>query len=103
MKRPFMSSICGALLVWAAFDDVLAVQTPDPDDDIAAAMDNDCLRDAKVNVQAVAETERIMCSCPPSSATTAIRLGPVEGGTAVSRSEPCRLLDPLYLFMSLQC
>src|SRR5262245_29585377 len=39
MKRHVLSWVCGALLFCAASDDVLAAQTPDPDDDITAAVE----------------------------------------------------------------
>src|SRR6516225_10207397 len=101
MKRQVLSCICGALLIWTAFDDVIAAQTPDPDDDIAAALDNDYLQDATLSVLARAEAQRIMCTCPPHSAA----IGPSAAKTGAS-AQPCgsrRLADLLYLFMSLQC
>jgi hypothetical protein len=101
MKRQVLSWICGALLFWAAFDDVLAAQTPDLDDDIAAALDNDCLQDAPLNVLARREAQRIMRTCPPHSVSLGPRAGQARSSDPPSGSR--RLADPLYLFMSLQC
>jgi hypothetical protein len=101
-KRQVLSFLCTALLLWAAFDDVVAAQTPNLDDDIAAALDNDCLCDASVNVLARAETERIMRTCPPQAGTIAIRPTPRMTGS-VRPSEACRFSDSLFCFMSLQC
>jgi hypothetical protein len=76
-------------LFWAAFDDVLAAQTPNLDDDIAAALDNDCLCNASVNVLARAETERIMRTCPPHGGTIAIHPAARMPG-CILPSEACR-------------
>jgi len=100
MKRQFLSWICGALLVWTAFDDVIAAQTPEPDDDIAAALDNDCLQDAPLNVLARREAQRIMCTCPPRSVSLGPRAAKARASAPPNGSR--RPADPLYLFMSLQ-
>jgi hypothetical protein len=98
MKWYILSYLCATLLFWAAFNDVLAAQTPEVDDDIAAAMDNDFLQCAPVNV-------------PPRAIANPLRLDrahdDMAGGRAALRT-PClqqsvaSLTDPLYQFMSLQ-
>ena len=103
MKRQVLSWICGALLFWAAFDDVLAAQTPDLDDDIAAALDNDCLQGVPLNVLARAETQRMMCTGTPHLATIALSPRAATARASAPPSGSRRLADPLYLFMSLQC
>ncbi len=94
MKRRFVP-ICGALLLWAAFDDVLAAQTPEPDDDLAAALDNDCVQYAPVMVPARAETS------VPVAADIDIPLG-LTATVRPSIDHAFSLADPLYVFMSLQ-
>jgi hypothetical protein len=98
LKRRFVTSICAALLVWAALDDVLAAQTPEADDDVAAAQDNDCLQCAPVKVPARTEA-RLVYSVPLAAD---IGAAPSPAATAGSVGGSCPLCDPLYLFMSLQ-
>ncbi len=94
MKLRFVTSICAVLLVWAAIDDALAAQTPELDDDVAAALDNDCLQCAPVEVLARVEGLPIY-SVPAVAHSPASTNGGLSGD-----SYP--LSDPLYLFMSLQ-
>jgi hypothetical protein len=93
MRRRFATWLCGALLLWAAFDDVLAAQTPEPDDDLAAALDNDYVQLAPVRV-----LSRAVASVPLAGDIDI----PVSSTTAFRRDHSFRLADPLYLFMSLQ-
>jgi hypothetical protein len=86
------------LLVWATIDDALAAQTPELDDDVAAALDNDCLQYAPVKVPARAEARPIY-SVP---ALAGVRTARLPAATLGSVGGSCPLADPLYLFMSLQ-
>jgi hypothetical protein len=100
MKRQFVSSICVALLVWATIDDALAAQTPELDDDVAAALDNDCLQSASVKVPTRAEALPLYLS--PREAAALLACSPASANSrSVGGSHP--LSDPLYQFMSLQC
>jgi hypothetical protein len=98
MKRQLLLHLCYGLLIWAALDDIVAAQTPDPDDDIAAAADNDCLQWAPLSLQFRANSRREMVF-----RARAHRAAP--GAAIVRFSMPhassC-LRNPLYLFMSLQ-
>ncbi len=95
MKRRFVTSICAALLVWATFDDVLAAQTAEPDDDLAAALDNDCVRYAPVKAPSRAEIQM------PVAADIDIPLGLIPT-LRPSLDHALLLADALYMFMSLQ-
>jgi hypothetical protein len=97
MKRRFMTSICITLLVWAAIDDALAAQTPDPDDDVAAALDNDCLQSEPVKVPTRAEAD---VNSVPLVGGIHIASSPAAAISTSLGSYPVSQL--LYLFMSLQ-
>jgi len=102
MKRRYLACLCGVLLVWAAVDDALAAETPEPDDDIAAAVDNDSLQSPVVHIQVRAETQNVMSSWLPHVVTTAITRGTVDVAAALPQSPTYQLADSLYLLMSLQ-
>jgi hypothetical protein len=99
MKRQILLHFCCGLLVWAVFDDIVAAETPDPDDDAAAAADNDCVQWTPVSLQLQVESKSEIASraCSHGLATGAeiVRTFSLPG-----TSYP--LLDLLYLFMSLQ-
>jgi hypothetical protein len=99
MKRQLLLHFCCGILVWAVFDDIVAAQTPDPDDDIAAAADNDCVEWTPVSLEFQAESQREIAAraCAPGLAPGA--------ATVRTFSSPGRsscLSNPLYLLMSLQ-
>jgi hypothetical protein len=101
MKRRCLAFLCGLLVVWAAVDDALAAATPEPDDDIAAAADNDSLQSPVVHVQVQVELQDLMSACLPH-VVTAITGGTADVTTALPPNPAYRLADSLYLLMSLQ-
>jgi hypothetical protein len=102
MKRHVFSHFCAALLFWAAFNDVLAAQTPEVDDDLAAAMDNDYIQCAPVNVPSRATAHPLWLGQGHHSV-----LVDMAGARAALRATSfhpllASLTNPLYQFMSLQ-
>jgi hypothetical protein len=102
MKRHVLSHFCAALLFWAAYNDVLAAQTPEVDDDVAAAIDNDYVQCAPVNVPLRAMAQPLWLGQGHHSF-----LVDEAGGRALRTPSVHSLLafltSPLYQFMSLQC
>jgi hypothetical protein len=96
----FISAMCAGLLLWASFNDALAAQTPELDDDLVASLDNDCLPFTPVRAPTRA-AEHPNYPVPPSmpGRISALTSTTPAGGPA-GHSSPTA--DPLYLFMSLQ-
>jgi hypothetical protein len=101
VKRQCLSWICGALLFWVAFDDVLAAKTPDVDDEIAAALDNDFLQDAPANVQVRGESERALEQSLPTSHASGLK-GAMAGALAAPAAS-WRVASALVFLMLMQC
>jgi hypothetical protein len=99
MKRQLLLHLCCGLLIWAVFDDIVASQTPDPDDDVAAAADNDCLQWVPLSLQFRADSQSEMvspaCSDGAAPGTRIVR-------TLSTLPASHHLSNPLYLLMSLQ-
>jgi hypothetical protein len=98
MKRGFLHFCCG-LLIWAVFDDIVAAQTPELDDDIAAAADNDCLQWTPVSWQFRddAQSDFVSRACSHGLATDRASVR-----TLCSPGASYCFLNSLYLFLSLQ-
>lgn len=99
MKRQLLLHFCCGLLVWAVFDDIVAAETPEPDDDAAAAADNDCLQWTPVSLQFQSDSQSKTGSraCSHGRAVSAPILR-----TCSSQDSSSGLSNLLYLFMSLQ-
>jgi hypothetical protein len=99
MKSKALSCVCVVLLLWSAYDDVLAAQTPELDDDIAAALDNDYVQCDSLSVQVEMQHAVWGAKCHllaiPATA-------PPKARICTSRGISNQFPDPLYQFMSLQ-
>jgi hypothetical protein len=100
MKGKCLACLCGALLIWAAVDDAIAAQTPEPEDEIAAAVDNDSLQSPAVHVQVRAELQDVISACLSHAATAGI--APNTVALATAPSDAYRFVNALYSLMSLQ-
>jgi|SRR5262245_43278684 len=90
------------LSAWA--DDIAAAATPDSDDDVLAAQDNDYLPAVRPERPRAASNEvtpfsfglNVPASCPSAVSPTTVR-------PPHSSPSPWLSADPLYSLMSLQC
>jgi hypothetical protein len=90
------------LSTWA--DDLAAAATPDLDDDVLAAQDNDYLPAVRLERRKVAAEENTPCSFGlniPVSSPSAV--SPTIAWRSHSSSSPWLSADLLYSIMSLQC
>jgi hypothetical protein len=102
MKRKMVAWLFLGLLLFAWADDLIAAETDTPDDDIAAAADNDyrVYKTASSELRATRHAPGLHC---PSISTTA-RIGlVVDRAGLLTAPAPCLTPpDLLYSFMSLQ-
>jgi hypothetical protein len=101
MRRAGIAYILILLLLSAVFDDVWARTTPDPDDDIRAAENNDYLRSSPQ------QHKRSIEKHPPVSGVPQSAVADPSADSARGRlvgERPAALWGPslLYLFMSLR-
>lgn len=101
MKRQVFSCLCTGLLCWAGFNDVLAAQTPELDDDIAAALDNDCVQCTSVRPESRTHAKRCLPAERHLESQVALATDLVSADMVRRHGRPSPA-DPLYQFMSLQ-
>jgi hypothetical protein len=80
---------------------VLAAATPESDDDIAAAIDNDSLQSPAVHVEVRAELQNVIPSYLPQIVATALARPMADVATVLPASLADHSAAALYLFMSL--
>jgi hypothetical protein len=102
MNRQMLSRVCIGLLCWAGFNDILAAQTANIDENIAAAADNDCIQSTTPRPNMPTDAKRFWPGERHVSSQVAHASGIAQTNMICRQAGSSAIADPLYQFMSLQ-